>query len=104
MRSARVFVDFAEEILAVNEVQWATEEPAEIESQALQVSGLRIDHVANDLLFDAVRSRPETLSDAVLRTGPGDHKFVLVAVHKGRVVEVDRELESEEPTERWERR
>src|SRR4051794_35437613 len=93
-----VLVYLAKEVLAVDQVEWPAEEPVELQTESLEMFLLRLDRVANDLLLDPAGVGAETLPYAVQCSGPGDHELILVAVQHLRIVQVDRELEGEEPS------
>ena len=80
MGDPRVFVDFAEEVLAIDQLQPSSEQPAEFESKAYEVLLLRLCHVADDLGLDAARAATETLIDAIPRAGARDDELVLTGI------------------------
>ena len=92
-----VLVDFTEQVLAVDQLQPAAPiETGEAQSEASEVSLLRITHVADQLRFDSASSGAEAFADAVPRSRSRDDEIHLIEVDHGGVVDVDDQLVGQE--------
>ncbi len=78
MPHSGIFVDFAEQILSVNQMKPATEQSSEWQTEALEVLLLGVDHVADHISLDAIRLTTEALSDSIFSARASDNMVILV--------------------------
>jgi hypothetical protein len=95
----RVLVDLTEQVLRVDQMQAPSEEPGELEAEAIEVLVLRLDHVLDHVRFDSRRVLAKALADSVLRPRARYDEVVLAERQQLGVVEVDGVLKREERAE-----
>ena len=100
MRDPGVLVDFAAQVLAVDEVQPAAIETRKAQTQTGEMLLLRVRQVLDQVGFDAARSCAEAFAEPISGSGPGDDEVHLVEVNDHGVVDVDEQLVRQEVAQR----
>jgi hypothetical protein len=98
VHDASVLVDFAEEILTVNQLEAAPPERLKNESLLRKLGIRSLGNDPNQVGFIVPTCIGKALPDAVSSTGTGDYKVLFVEVDQLAVVQVDCELKSKEIT------
>jgi hypothetical protein len=93
MRQPGVLVDFAEQILTIDQLQVAAIQTREAKPQAAEVFGLRVAHVPDEVGFDPSSSGTEALTQSVPSARSWDDEIHLIEVDQRGVIDVDEELE-----------
>src|SRR5262249_40430700 len=91
-RDARVLVELAEQVLAVDRVERTAKKILPIEAEPAELVLLTVDHLRDEVLGRAIAEVVEHLPKSPNRAGPRDREAVLGELEMRRVVEVDREL------------
>src|SRR5688572_8738741 len=96
MDNARVFVDLAKEVLAVDQLQIAPPKGLKVEATVGKFKTLTLCYDFDDVFFDVVACRREAFSYAISCARTGNDEVILVERKKIAVVEVDDILKCEE--------
>src|SRR5262250_991783 len=91
-----ILIHLTEQVLAIDQLQWASTKATESQAQPFKMLALMLCHVPNYLGLDTISSGSKTLAYTVARTRTRYHKFHLVEVKHGRIVQIDGKLISQE--------
>src|SRR4051812_49233167 len=93
---ARVLIDLAEQVLAVDRLERPSPKAAEAESQPTELLLGQLRHRVDDLVLRHAAGVAEALLNPAPCAGPRDHELGLLKARELAVVQVDGELERQE--------
>jgi hypothetical protein len=101
MRDPRVFVNLAEQVLTVDEVERPTPKGDERESSAFHLSWRNLCHDPDYVSWAVSVGVEEAFADTVESPRPWNNEICFRKVEQIRVIHVDGILERQERPERW---
>jgi hypothetical protein len=101
MKNACIFVDLAEEILAVNELEWSSPQCGKRETQAAKLSVSHFGDCANHISIVKAVCIGETLPNSATSAWAGLDELHFRKIQHLAVVQIDGELKGEEIAQRW---